>query len=264
MSKLINALSGENPWINTSYFFHGFAANQADDSKFRDISGNPNDGAFGANLSIANAWATAGYVSTVDPTGGATDSVIRIPAVNLDYNAGESLLFWWLGRITPEGSAVEFAGDGGFNTTYPGWGIRVNTAGTAQIKLSDATNTYFSATSSGTAFIASTLKSIGILIKSNEKKAYLWIDDALDSNFTSGSTLNSGNAIDTRTTNTVNIGTTLPASAASTTGIVTQTRACAILKFGVGQAVPTSAQITNAFAALRRNPSRPLLKTAFS
>lgn len=41
---MLDALAGENPWINTSYHFHGFAPNQADDTKFRDISGNGNDG----------------------------------------------------------------------------------------------------------------------------------------------------------------------------------------------------------------------------
>lgn len=71
MSRLINALYGENPWINNNYFFHGFAQNQADDTKFRDISGNPNDGAFGTNLGAP--WANAGYVSTEDPSGGNTN-----------------------------------------------------------------------------------------------------------------------------------------------------------------------------------------------
>ncbi len=259
MSRLLDALAGENPWINTSYFFHGFAPNQADDTKFRDISGNGNDGAFGANL--AAPWANAGYVSTEDPAGGSTDESIRIPAVNLDYNAGESLLVWWLGKVTPEGADVEFLGDGGVTTTYPGVGVRVKTTGKAQLKLCDSVSaSYFSGTSTASAFDG-TLHSMGFLVNGTAKTGSIWIDDVLDVN---ASSMNSGNAIDTRTANTFNIGTVVPASAASTVGIVTQTRALVILKFGVGQPLPTSGQIANAFAALRRNPSRPLLKTAFS
>jgi hypothetical protein len=258
MSRLIDALSGENPWINTSYLFHGFAPNQADDTMFRDISGNGNDGAFGADL--VAPWANAGYVSTEEPAGGDTDESIRIPAVNLHYDGGESLLVWWLGKITPEGSNVEFMGDGGFSNSYPGWSIRVSTTGKAQLKIGNASAQYFSGASTATAFDG-TLKSVGLLINGTAKTASIWVEDALD---VSASSLNSGASIDTRTTNTVNIGTSVPASAASTVGIVTQTRACAILKFGVGQPLPTSGQITTAFQALRRNPSRPLLKTAFS
>lgn len=241
------------------YFFHGEAAGDVGESKFNDISGKLNDGVFGANLSIANAWTNAGYVSTVDPAGGATNSVIRIPAVNLDYNAGESLFGIWIGIITPEGSNVEFMGDGGFSTTYPGWGVRVTTAGKAQLKLADATNTYFSGTTTATAFAAATLGSCGFLINGTAKTASIWVNEVLDVNATS---LNSGNAIDTRTTNTVNIGTTLPAAAASTTGIATQTRALALLRFGAGVAVPSLATLTALQVDFRNDPTKRISAAA--
>lgn len=244
-----------------SYFFHGYAGGQvADDTKFYDISGAGNDGTFGADL--AAPWANAGYVSTEDPTGGATNKTIRLPNFNLDYTAGEKLIGWWLGKITPEGSAVEFIGDGGFNTTYPGWSIRVSTGGKAQFKLADGSNTYFSGSSSATAFDGN-LHSLGFVVDGAGRKGYIWVDDALDSNFSSGSQFNSGNAIDTRNANTVNLGTSLPEAAASTTGIVTINRALVLCKLPAATALPAIPTITSVFQALRRDPSKRILASAF-
>jgi len=102
-----------------AYYFHGFAGDQINgDPKFYDKSGAQNHGSFGANLSNLNAWSNDFYVSTVNPTGGSTDSVIRLPALNFDYSAGEKLIVWWLGIITPEGADASWMGDG-FGTSYP-------------------------------------------------------------------------------------------------------------------------------------------------
>lgn len=118
MSQLIKALSGESPWINVKYFAHLFAGNQiVGDPKLYDISGAGNDGTFGANLSNANAWTNAGYATTINPTGGATDSVIRMPSFNFDYNGGEKFIMWWLGKCTPEGASASLLGDG-FSATF--------------------------------------------------------------------------------------------------------------------------------------------------
>lgn len=256
-SATVQQISG----ANSNYYTHIYAGQQlSTDTKAYDISGIGNDGTFGANLSVANAWTNAGYVSTVDPAGGATDSVIRMPNMNLDYNAGEILIGWWLGIITPEGAAVEFMGDGGFSTTYPGWGMRVSTTGKAQLKLADATNTYFSGTTTATAFAAATVGSVGFAINGVGKNASIWVNEVLDVNATS---LNSGNAIDTRNSNTVNMGTTLPNSAASTTGIATRTRALVLIRLPAGSSMPSSATLTSTFQALRRNPSKLVLDSVF-
>ena len=248
---------------NSNYFFHGFAGAQiAGDAKFYDISGAGNDGSFGANLSNANAWANAGYVTTVNPAGGSTDSVIRIPALNFDYNGGEKLIMWWLGKATPEGSAVSLLGDG-FNTTYPGVRIRCNTAGTLQIVAHDASASSFSSTPSEVAFDGN-LHSFAAVLDGQAKKFGIWVDEAYVASLGGAyATFDSGNARDTRTSNTFNIGTSVPAAAASTEGMVCQTRAFVVLKLSAAKAMPSIATLTPVFQALRRNPAKRILASVF-
>jgi hypothetical protein len=248
--------------ISPYYFFHGFAGQQiVGDPKFNDLSGNGNDGSLGANLSNANAWANAGYISTVNPAGGTTDSVIRLPNLNYDYNGGEKLIMWWLGKATPEGSAVSLLGDG-FNTTYTGVRIRCNTAGTLQIGAHDASGVGYSSTPTEVPFDGN-LHSFGAVLDGQNRKFGLWIDDAYAASLGGVyATFDSGNARDTRTSNTFNIGTSVPAAAASTEGLVTQTRAFVMLKLPLAKQVPTVAAMTSIFKELRRNPAKRILAAA--
>ena len=202
-------------------------------------------------------------MSTIDPAGGATDSVLRFPNMNLDYNAGEKLVGLWIGKITPEGAAVEFMGDGGFSTTYPGWGIRVSTLGKAQLKLADATTTYFGGTSTSTVFDGN-LHSLGFTINGQDRNACLYVDEVLDATYAGGPlALNSGNPIDTRNANTVNLGTTLPNSAASTVGIATQTRCLVLLRLPANVAMPSTGVMTTLFKQIRSNPGKLITRGAF-
>src|SRR5687768_15394823 len=104
-SGKITGLQGDNGEIiglkvHPYYHFHGFAGNQVmGDGKFLDLSG-INHGVRGANLSDSQMFAVAGFVSTVDPTSVAPDSVIRVPSVNFDYSGGEKLIVWWFGKAT--------------------------------------------------------------------------------------------------------------------------------------------------------------------
>jgi hypothetical protein len=248
---------------NSNYFFHGFAGSQiAGDSKFFDISGNNNDGVRGANLTDANMFTNAGYVSTINPVGGSTDSVIRLPALNLDYNGGEKVIMWWLGKATPEGSAVSLLGDG-FNTTYPGVRIRCNTAGTMQIIAHDATSSSFSSTPTEVPFDGN-LHSFAAVLDGQAKKFGIWVDETYVASLGGAyATFDSGNARDTRTTNTFNIGTSVPAVAASTEGMVCQTRAFVMLKLSASKAMPSIATLTPVFQSLRRNPAKRILASVF-
>ena len=99
MANLTRLFSDLEPWVNINYFFHGYAGDQlSTDTKFYDKSGAGNDGSLGANLSVGNAWANPGFISTINPVGGSTDSVIRLPNLNFDYNAGEKQAMYWLGK----------------------------------------------------------------------------------------------------------------------------------------------------------------------
>jgi hypothetical protein len=252
-----------------SYFFHGFAGNQiVGDPAFYDLSGNQADALPGTNLSNANLWTNAGYASTVDPAGGATDSVLRFPNLNFDYNGGEKLIVWWLGKVTAEGAAAEMMGDG-TSTSGAGVALRVNTNATHQLVLSDGTTTTFSG-SSTTAVLSGSLKALAFAIDGSARKYCLWSEetDGLIQPFTNAAaleyaTLSSGEDRDTRNPNTFNIGCARPESAASTAGIAVQTRGLVILRLSPTKTMPSVTKLTQIFQALRRNPSHLIRLGAF-
>lgn len=250
-----------------SYFFHGFAGNQiVGDPAFYDVSGNGAHALPGVNLSNANLWTNAGYASTIDPAGGATDSVLRLPNLNFDYNGGERLVVFWLGKCTAEVANAEMMGDG-TSTAGAGVSVRASTDQTWQLILSDGTTQSFSGTSAVTAFDGS-LKAIAFVIDGSTKKYCLWTQDSESrmvpfSSTTEYQVLASGVERDTRNPNTWNIGCARPKSAVSTSGIATQTRALVIMRFSPVKAMPTIARMTQIFNALRASPSQLVRAEAF-
>lgn len=254
---------GVNPLAKHPYYhFHGCGANQyLGDSKFLDMSG-INHGIRGANLSDAAMFATAGYVTTVNPATSLTDSVIRIPAINFDYSAGETLIVWMLGKWTPEASAEIMIGDG-YSTTagQRGWAIRVTTTGKVQPVLYGATSG-FGGSSAATVFDGA-LHSFGVVLAGGPKKYCLWADGEVDTNFGSDyATFNSGTDHDTRSINTINIGAGSP-SPGGLSGIACVVRACAILRLPASRPLPSVADFTEAFQQLRASPDRLILAGAF-
>lgn len=246
--------------VHPYYHFHGFAGNQAaGDGKFFDLSG-INHGVRGNDLSDTQMFATPGYVSTVDPTSGATNSVIRIPAVDFDYNGGEKLIVWWLGKAVAEGSQQHVIGDG-YSTSVKGWGITSTAAGKLQIILSGATQGYSG--SSATTLFDGTLHSFGVVLDGQDRRYSVWSDDVLDSNFSAGYlSYGSGADFDVKTTNTVNIGSASP-SPGGTAGIATATRALVILRLPTSYTLPDVASFTELFKQLRANPGKLILASAF-
>lgn len=240
------------------YHFHGFAGNQtAGDGKFFDLSG-INHGIRGANLSDAQMFTAAGYVSTVDPASGLTDSVIRIPSINFDYAGGEKLIVWWLGKCTAEASSQYLMGDG-YSTSVHGWGIYVPTTKKLQVVLSGATQG-FSGSSTAEVFDG-TLHDIGVVLDGENKKYALWTDSTLDPGFSGYSTFNAGTAHDTKTTATLNIGAASPAPG-GTGGIATATRSLVILRLPASYPIPSVASVTSVFKQLRANPGKLILASA--
>lgn len=247
------------------YHFHGYAGDQiTGDSKFFDRSSLGNHGVRGANLSEAQMFANAGYMSTIDPAGGSTDSVIRIPNINFDYANGEKLIVYWLGKATPEGALTSFMGDG-FSATYAGTRVRMNTSGTFQLALYDAANAggVFGGTSNGVPFDGN-LHSLAFVLDGSAKKYGMWTDETYDTGLgATYATYSGGTSVDTRNTNPWNIGCASPAAAASTTGVATQTRAMHILRLSAADTIPSVAVLTSAFQQLRANPSKAILGGAF-
>lgn len=241
------------------YHFHGYAGDQiSGDGKFFDRSPLGNHAVRGANLSEANMLANAGYVSTLNPTGGATDSVLRIPNLNFDYAAGEKFILYWLGKITPDGATAEWLGDG-YNTSNRGINLRCTASGMLMFVLCGNTLGYTN--DSNVAPFDGTLHSFAITIDGVAKTYSMWVDEVINRNsFTLGAT-----AYDTRNSVTFNIGSVIaaPGSATEACGMATQTRSLHILRLSPTDAMPSNATLTNVFKQLRVNPSKPILGSAF-
>lgn len=199
--------------------------------------------------------------STVINTSG-TDSSLRLPSLNFDYSGGEKLLVWWLGKVATPASTVQMMGDGS-SSTYPGLNVRVTNTGKWQLNLIDGTNNVFSGTSVATAGDGA-LHSFGFMIDGSAKQYGAWTDSIYDVNLgTAYATLGSGVAVDTRTSNTFNVGTALPAAALSTIGTIVQTRALMIMRMPATVVTPTIPSVTLLFQQLCANPGILVTNSAF-
>ncbi|WP_254772531.1 hypothetical protein [Nitrosospira multiformis] len=246
--------------LHPYYHFHGFAGNQvADDDKFNDLAG-LNHACRGANLSVSQLWTTnSGYASTIDPASGATDSVLRIPNLNFDYASGEKLIIWWLGKVTAESSSARMMGDG-YGAAAGQRGIRIflSATGIISFALAGATDVY-----SGSAHksISGGLHSFAIVVDGTAGRQGIWVDEEYAFYNATYAALTRG--IDTRNSNTFNIGSVYPASANSSVGIATATRALAILRLPSDYTMPSVGTLTRVFQQLRSNPGKLILASAF-
>lgn len=252
-------------WIqpHPRYWFHGAAVGHtADEAVFRDLVGG-NHATMGANLSKAQAWANAGYVSTVDPASGVTDSVLRIPAPNWSYMAQESLLLMWAGQITPEGSDTDIMGTSG-STAANGIRLRCTSAGRLTFSMYDtAPTSRFGTTTTDTAagkpFVAGERHTFALFIDAVNRLQYIWVDGLINVN---AFALSSGADVDTLSAATWNIGTAAPlGGAVTTTGCATKTQAFAGLKFPSDE-LPTETALTAAAQAFHRAPQFLIAKGA--
>lgn len=252
---------GESRAPHPYYHFHGFAGNQiAGDSKFFDIASG-NHGYRGNDLSDAQMFATPGYVSTVNPVTGATDSTIHIPPVIFDYNSGEKLIAWWMGKCLAEGSGAYMMGDG-YNSSNHGWAILVNSNQKLQIVLSGATQAYSG--QSATLPFDGNLHSFGFVLDGAAKKYAFWVDEQIDTLFAVNGyiPLSAGGGFDTRTTATINIGTAAPAPGLVSNSLPVSTRALVILRLPASYAVPKITAVESTFKQLRADPSKLILASA--
>lgn len=253
----VSLVSGDGIVPHPRYWFHGSAVRQsADDGVFRDMVAG-NHGVFGANLSRANAWTNrgSGYVSTVDPVGGSTDSVIRIPGPNFDYAGGESLFIMWAGQVTPEGSDASLMGTSA-STSANGVRIRANSTGRLSFVLYDTTPTSAYSTTStdnalGKPFVSGERHSFAIFIDGRNRLQYMWVDGLINVN---GLALSSGTSVDTLSSGTWNIG-AASQSPGGTEGIATKTLAFAGFKFLATDDLPAIADLTAVAQAFDNDPS---------
>lgn len=248
------------------YHFHGYAGDQiSGDGKFFDRSPLGNHAVRGANLSDAQMLGSSGYAATTNPVSGATDTSLRIPNLNFNYNAGEKLVIYWLGKVNAEAGPASLLGDG-YTATYPGVRVRVNTNMTLQLVVYDVDNGggVFGGSTSVT-IADGTLRSFALVLDGAAKKYCMWSDDEVEAAF-GGAYLSfgSGAAVDTRNSNTFQIGSAQPSAAGSAAeGTQVYTRALHIIRQSATDTVPPVSVLTSAFKALRANPDKPILGSAF-
>ena len=245
------------PFVSDGYYLHYNAAKQtASDTKVHDISGAKNDGIFGANLPAASAWANAGYISTLNPGAGATDSVIRIPPLIWDFTGGESLLIFWKGIVTPEAADESLMGNTA-GATPAGMRVRVKTTGAVDFVISSGGTQYYASGSSAVCFEAGKVHSFAIAIDAKKAAYSVYVDGKIDKR---NWVFNGNVAVDCRSVVPWTIGAS-SASPGGTAGIATQTSALVMLRGRVGLGLP--ADVDDLVSDLHRTPDMLVNKGAW-
>lgn len=248
------------------YHFHGFAPNQINsDLKFYDYSGTLNDGTFQAQLTAANAWANAGFLTQADPSGVGNLMLVALPALTFDYLAGDSLFIFWRGMATPEGGDSPLIGNTS-GTAANGIRVIVTSAGKLKLNAYQASGTLsrFGGTSTGTCFEAATSHSFALAINGVAGTHCYWVDGARDAAYASGFlTFGSGGIIDTASSTTLKLGGDGSTSGSVQLGVACKTQSLVILEGRNGLGTPAVADLDLLVANLHRNPQKLVLASAW-
>ena len=247
----VDFLSAAGVTLNTihpAYICHLYAGNlTADDSKFIDSTGQ-NDGVRGANLSIAQMGANAGYATAIGPLTGSLDSVIHLPITGFDFNSGEALLFYWRGKAAAPAAQRTIMGD--MQYAY-GIKTRIDTSGYVDMMMYGAGGSFQVGTSSNTV-ADGTVHDFAFFVDGRNKRVYKWVDGSLALTATSYAAASG----DAKSLLNWNIG--CSAGLLDQTGVNCSTRLFAMLRWGATSALPDVTALTTAIQRLRANPGRLL------
>lgn len=232
--------------VSGGYYCHLFAADSSNgDAVVPDISGAQAHGAFGSGMTKAIAWGTSGFASTNNAL---SFQNFVMPAINWDYLNGESLIVTWKGRGTPPASTKAFLANS-IGSSDPGFALRVQADGRIQMYISGGTGVFLQP-SVLVAFEASITHSFSVVIDGLNRK-YSLVEDGVESR--SMALIDSGNNIDTRTTDALLLGTQDVTGVASN-AVISQTQALIILRGRVGKGLPEN--WLELVKAIQRNPGR--------
>lgn len=239
------------------YHYAGWSRDQiATTTKLFDQSGNGNDAALQAGVSAATAWATAGLFTMPNPTG--TTDLAEIPTLDFDYAGGETLLLFWRGFATPEGSDMPLLGDTGDGsaTTRQGLNLICTSAGKMKFWLRDSAGALSaSGTSTATCFEAAVEHTLAVCLDGLTRKYAFYVDGVRESAFVPNFlTFASGATPDTISGRTLKLGGSGRVSGGVQDGIASQTRALHVLRRAIGLGAPTG--IDDIVANLHRDPTR--------
>lgn len=189
MSRVVKLGQVKTPTRSPGYigFYPGMQAGS--DTNLTDRSGAGNNATFGSDLTIGEAWATAGRFSTVEDTGGTQNNAANLSnGVGFNFNpATESLLIFAKVTITAPAGTRPLVGNSN-GTPNKGFGLKVTAAGKARFDLHRTGADTIINTSSATLADAS-LHSFALALDAIAKTATVYIDGVVDTNFVGGSNL---------------------------------------------------------------------------
>ena len=249
------------------YFTHLFAGNQlSDDPSVYDISGAGSHALRETDLSVSALWTTrSGYASTLDSSAvdGSRLTRLKLPSLNWDWNGGESLMIWWLGKCTAEGATTNLMGNCRGVAGENGFRVRVASTGQLALTMSEGATATTTFTSSTLLPFDGALHSIGFWFDGARRKGYSYVDETVQvgGNTPVGDMLPTAAQVSAGTDRLILGGDSLLTGAA-TSAIAQSTRALAILKFSSADTLPSDEQVRQSMLQLRAAPHRTILRGA--
>lgn len=247
------------------YFCHLFAGAQLpDDAMVYDISGAGSHAQRETDLTVSALWTTAaGYASTLDTAAvdGQRLRRLKLPALNWDWMGGESLLIWWLGKCTAEGSTTNLMGTARGVAGENGFRVRVASTGALGMTMSEGATATTTFTTSTLLPFDGALHSIGFWFDGRARLGYSYVDETVQvgGNSPTGDMLPTAAQVAAGTDRLILGGDSLLTGSA-TSSIAQSTRALAILKFAATDTLPTAEQVRQAMMQLRAAPHRPIVR----
>lgn len=223
----------------------------ADEGAVLDLSGNGNHATRGANVSIAQMNAAAGYYQTLLAGTNGHDPSLHMPSINFDYDGGEILLLVSLFKMaTPAADGALIANSS--SSSANGFRIRVRTTGYLDVGMFSTTGAVsFASGNCINALLDNTLHQFAVLINGRTKQAVFWEDGAI-----TRATVNFPATCDTRESTSLNMGSVLAVPTVIAHTNATQQRGTVIMRWGANDVAPEAANVTSLLAKLRRNPGR--------
>lgn len=175
--SIVPMQSHPNLWCDLS------ATNLCSDSPLVwDVSGNDRHAARGASLSVAQLNTTAGgYFSTLKGTGTGTalDTILHLPSINLDYDAGEAVLIVAAFKMAAPAADETLFGNSS-SSALNGFRVRARSSGYCDIAMYSTTGGVSSFSgNSNTILLDGTLHQFAILIDGKSKTRTFWEDGVL-------------------------------------------------------------------------------------
>ena len=241
--------------VSREYHTHFFAPlATGTDRNAWDISGALSDGVFQTDLSAATAWATAGFLTQPNPTVAGQQSMVAFPAISWDWSAGDSLFLFWVGRMTPEGAEMPWAGD--TSGSAAGNGIKLTCTGTdttagkfkCNVYQNSPSVTVYGTQSTNVVFEAGVTHSLAVCIA--PAGMCYWTDGARNAGHAAGFLMPSGGPVSTVNAATFKLGG--DGTGSPQNGVAMQTRAFVMLKGRRGRP-PAVADLDALVLALHRN-----------